>query len=128
MPKKDRTKRIDTGGDPEPLTDNPFAALGGLDRDALPEAPEAARPASESPPPAPFTVERTRKGGWPVRVERRPGGRSATVVDRVSGDAKALLGALKTLCGAGGTVREGAVEVQGDHAARIAAWLDANLG
>jgi translation initiation factor 1 len=32
---------------------------------------------------------------------------------------------LKNLCGAGGTVREDSIEIQGDHRATIAEWLRA---
>jgi translation initiation factor 1 len=41
---------------------------------------------------------------------------------------EARVSELKRLCGAGGTVREGAIEIQGDHRERIAARLrDAGL-
>lgn len=57
-----------------------------------------------------------------VRVERRRGGRGAgwvTLVTGLPGDAKAWLKDLKRLCGAGGALRDSAVEVQGDHAAKL---------
>jgi translation initiation factor 1 len=57
-----------------------------------------------------------------VRVERRRGGRGGgwvTLVTGLPGDAKAELKGLKRLCGAGGAVRDGAVEIQGDHADRL---------
>ncbi len=31
--------------------------------------------------------------------------------------------ALKTLCGSGGTTKNGAIEIQGDHRERIVAWF-----
>ena len=40
-------------------------------------------------------------------------------------EVKAVAGELKRLCGAGGSVKDGAVELQGDHRAKIAAHLEA---
>ena len=63
-----------------------------------------------------------------VRVERRRGGRGAgwvTLVTGLPGDTKTWLKDLKKLCGAGGALREGAVEVQGDHAERLIEHLTA---
>jgi len=64
-----------------------------------------------------------------VRVGRETQGRrgkGVTVVTGVPlrGDALAALGSqLKRLCGSGGTVREGVIEVQGDHRDRLVAEL-----
>lgn len=101
----------------EHLVSTPFAGLQGG------SSPETTVPL-EKPAVAAYAVARTRKGGWPLRVEKRGGGKTVTVLAGVSGDGGALLRELKTLCGAGGTAREGEVEVQGDHCARIARWLD----
>jgi translation initiation factor 1 len=60
-----------------------------------------------------------------VRVQRETkgrGGKAVTVVKGVPVDAVALdaLGKqLRTACGAGGTVKDGVIEVQGDHLARV---------
>ena len=35
----------------------------------------------------------------------------------------ALARQLKTACGSGGTVKEGVVEIQGDHGDRVTEWL-----
>ncbi|MBC5765218.1 translation initiation factor Sui1 [Ramlibacter albus] len=56
------------------------------------------------------------------------GGKAVTVVRGLSLDEDALekLGkALKAACGSGGTVKDGAIEVQGDHRARVIALLAA---
>lgn len=122
-------KRIDTSAKRRPLTDNPFEGLRGRGEDP-PRTPEDERPreaASRKRQATPFSVARTRKGGWPVRTERRTAGKTVTVVENVSGDAGALLAALRKRCGAGGAVREGAVELQGDHCVAIGAYLDATL-
>lgn len=118
-------KRIDTRAEPEPLTSNPFAALRGT----VPSMPEAAapEPAPSTPKSAarPYAVAKTRKGGWPLSVERRAGGKWVTIVGNVTGDAAALLAALRKHCGAGGAVRDGQVEIQGDHRAAIERFLSA---
>ncbi len=70
-------------------------------------------------------------GDGTVRVSRETKGRSGKGVTLVKGLAldDAALGAvakqLKTACGSGGTVKDGAIEVQGDHAERVVAWLQA---
>lgn len=64
-----------------------------------------------------------------VRVQRETkgrGGKAVTLVRGVPVDAAALaaLGKeLKGACGSGGTVKDGVVEVQGDHVEKIMAWL-----
>ncbi|MEZ5700972.1 MAG: translation initiation factor Sui1 [Burkholderiaceae bacterium] len=70
-------------------------------------------------------------GDGVVRVSRETkgrGGKAVTVVKGVPLDAAALaaLGkALKTTCGTGGTVKDGVIEIQGDHVDRIMAALQA---
>ena len=60
-----------------------------------------------------------------VRVSRETKGRngkSVTVIRGVAldGDALALLAKkLKTACGSGGTVKDGVIEIQGDHCERV---------
>jgi translation initiation factor 1 len=64
-----------------------------------------------------------------VRVRRESkgrGGKTVTVVVGVplAGEAlKALAGDLKRRCGTGGTVKEGNIEIQGDHADLLVAEL-----
>jgi translation initiation factor 1 len=60
-----------------------------------------------------------------VRIFREKGGRGGKVVTVVRGlpetgsALEARAQELKRLCGAGGTLRDGAIEVQGDHRERI---------
>lgn len=115
--------KLDKAGDLQSLTNNPFGALAGM-KGALPDspAPAPAKPVAEIVKPkadAPFHIQRTRKGGMPLSLEKRPGGKVATLIGNVHGDADALLALLKKKCGAGGVVRENAVEIQGDHRSRI---------
>jgi translation initiation factor 1 len=66
-----------------------------------------------------------------VRIFRERGGRGGKVVTVVRGlpeRGEALTGRageLKRLCGAGGAVKDGAIEIQGDHRERIAERLRA---
>ncbi len=65
----------------------------------------------------------------PVRVGRQNKGRGGKTVTLVSGlppdaDALAALGKrLRSACGAGGTLKDGVLEVQGDHVQRVMALL-----
>jgi translation initiation factor 1 len=64
--------------------------------------------------------------GIRVRLERRPGGRDITTVLGLVGrpDQVAVLAAeLRAACGAGGTVREGVIELQGDQCDKVRAAL-----
>ena len=64
-----------------------------------------------------------------VRVSRETKGRAGKGVTLVKGlalDAAALTALakqLKAACGSGGTVKDGVIEVQGDHVERVAEWL-----
>jgi translation initiation factor 1 len=65
------------------------------------------------------------KGDGIVRVSREIGGRGGKTVTVVRGlplapDALAALGkSLRAACGAGGTAKDGVLEVQGDHRERV---------
>jgi translation initiation factor 1 len=64
-----------------------------------------------------------------VRIFRGKGGRGGKAVSLVRGlpprDLDAVAKDLKKHCGSGGTVKDGAVEIQGDHREKIAARLTA---
>lgn len=70
-------------------------------------------------------------GDGVVRVSRSSKGRGGKTVTLVQGlalpadDLAALGKRLRTACGAGGTVKEGLLEVQGDHVQRVLDWLAA---
>jgi translation initiation factor 1 len=79
----------------------------------------AARPA---PPPGSPSAAR-------VRVGREVSGRSGKGVSVITGlplageELEALATRLKKTCGAGGAVKEGTIEIQGDHRDRLVAEL-----
>ena len=61
-----------------------------------------------------------------VRVEKRPGGRKATVArgfDPVASDLPGILRQLKPKCGGGGTTRDDTIEVQGEHVDSVVTLL-----
>ena len=64
-----------------------------------------------------------------VRVSRETKGRAGKGVTLVRGLAvdtaalAALARQLKAACGSGGTVKEGVIEIQGDHCERVIDWL-----
>lgn len=72
-----------------------------------------------------------RKSDGIVRVMRdrkQRGGKTVTVIDGVMGseaELTALAQQLKKLCGSGGTVKNGVIEVQGDHCEKVMAKLSA---
>ncbi len=68
-------------------------------------------------------------GDGVVRVSRQTkgrGGKSVTLVKGLALDSAALAllaKQLRTACGSGGTVKDGVIEVQGDHCERIMSEL-----
>ena len=70
------------------------------------------------------------RGDGIVRVSRETqgrGGKAVTVVRGVEGEAAVLAALGKRLriaCGSGGTVKDGVLEVQGDHRERVVEWLN----
>jgi translation initiation factor 1 len=64
-------------------------------------------------------------GDGRVRVERQTKGRKGKGVSLVTGlplsgnDLKALATELKRACGVGGTVKDGTIEIQGDHREKL---------
>jgi len=88
---------------------------------SMPPAPRSAGPAAGHRPP----------DDGIVRIARDRGNRSGKVVTVIHGlpargpALDALAAELKRLCGAGGTVKDGVVEIQGDHRERVAEKLRA---
>lgn len=80
------------------------------------------------PPPAPRIPPEKQTAR--LAVEKRKKGKSVTVVrglELPESDLAELLTALKTQCGAGGTIKDECLEIQGEHLDRIRQHL-AQLG
>ncbi len=103
--------------------------FAGTKWDRPPSCERCGRPESECtcPPPA---VEPPRRAPETqtarLRVERRARGKLVTVVaglDPIGTDLPVLAAQLKAKCGAGGTVKDGLIELQGDHVEAVEAAL-----
>ncbi len=73
-------------------------------------------------PPPPVQWLAPEKQTAKVRVEKRKANRTVTVVDGLSpkdSNLPALLKQLKDHCGAGGSLQEDRIELQGDHLTRV---------
>ena len=80
--------------------------------------PCACPPNAPSPPPHKQTAR--------LRREKRQKGKVVTVIGGLQlhdDELAALAKTLKALCGAGGTIKDGEIELQGDHRDRVAAKL-----
>lgn len=79
------------------------------------DEPRASRPAAPA-------------GDGIVRISRTSSGRKGKTVTLVTGvpatDTADLVRELKRLCGSGGAVKDGVVEIQGDHRTKILGHLD----
>lgn len=69
------------------------------------------------------------KGDGIVRVARETKGRAGKGVTLVKGlplaedELKAAATKMKQMCGTGGTVKDGVIEIQGDNREKLLAWL-----
>lgn len=110
------------------LGQNPFAALSGT---GLPMAPKVLIDQS-APAAVGKSTSKTAKNQNRGRVDIRRetggrGGKTVTVVDGFVGiglpEKEALAKKMRAACGCGGTVKEGAIEIQGDQRDTIARIL-----
>jgi translation initiation factor 1 len=93
------------------------------------DAPLAPRPRASKPSPAPATPALSLPRDGIVRLLRDRKGRGGKTVTLVAGlpnnaELDPLASALKRLCGTGGTVRDGVIEIQGDVRDRIKPELE----
>lgn len=80
--------------------------------------------------PDPEMAEPRPKGDGIVRIRRETKGRKGKGVTTVTGvplddtELKTLAKQLKNLCGSGGTLKNGVIEIQGDHRQAVQAELE----
>ena len=115
-------KRIPTSGEPIVWT-SPFAALKNLE---LPSAPEA-RPDVVSRDATSIAPKKNRGRVDILRQTAQRGGKTVTVVTGFTGiglaEKETLAKEMQKACGAGGTVKEGRIEIQGDQREAVARIL-----
>jgi translation initiation factor 1 len=117
-------EKISTNGG-QGLGQNPFGALSSA---GLPVAPKAVL--QPSPAPSRETPKKAEKNRGRVDIRRETGGRggkTVTVVDGFVGiglpEKESLAKKMRAACGCGGTVKDGAIEIQGDQREKIAEIL-----
>ena len=96
--------------------------FAGTPWDRPPSCERCGRPEAECecPPPPPEAPARRPPESQTarLRLEKRPKGKVVTRISHLDPDEAALAGLaarLKARCGTGGTVKDGAIELQGDH-------------
>ena len=120
--------KIPTNGG-QGLGQNPFAGLSAAGLPQLPTVPNQAAAASGSiRPPAPAARNEKSRGRVDIRRETGGrGGKTVTVVDGFVGiglpEKEQLAKKMRAACGCGGTVKDGAIEIQGDQRETVARIL-----
>jgi translation initiation factor 1 (eIF-1/SUI1) len=123
--KKKKIQKINLD-DESPLSDSPFGNLNqvtGIEPDETSPIPNVESPEKVAPPP--FSIQKSKKGNWPLSVEKRSGGKKVTLLKNIQGDGKELLSLLKKKCACGGDYKEGQLELQGDQTSKVSDFLDA---
>jgi translation initiation factor 1 len=114
-------KRIPTGDEPFAWK-SPFAALKDVTVPSTPAKPNACDLAKTVPAP-----KRKRGRVDIMRSTAHRGGKTVTVVTGFVGisqpEKERLAKEMQKACGAGGTVKEGRIEIQGDHRDTVARIL-----
>jgi translation initiation factor 1 len=115
-------KRIPASGEPIGWT-SPFAALRNV---GLPLPPEV-RPGAVPRDASPIASKKNRGRVDIIRQTAHRGGKTVTVVTGFPGiglaEQETLAKEMQKACGAGGTVKEGRIEIQGDQLEAVARIL-----
>ena len=115
-------KRIPTSGEPIAWT-SPFAALKDVELPPVPVKP----PAADQPDATPPTPRKNRGRVDIIRQTAHRGGKTVTVVTGFLGispaEIETLAKEMQKACGAGGTVKKGRIEIQGDQREAVARIL-----
>ncbi len=123
------TGKISTGGG-QGLGQNPFGALSSAGLPAAKVGAGRGEPGQTAGRPGSATPATKNRGRVDVRRETgNRGGKTVTVVDGFVGigfpEKEQLTKKMRAACGCGGTVKGGAIEIQGDQREKIAAILSA---
>lgn len=109
------------------LGQNPFAALSGAGLPVAPNAVLEKAAAQLGKKAAPVAPEKNRGR---VEIRRETGGRGGKTVTTVGGfvgiglpEKEQLAKKMRAACGCGGTVKDGAIEIQGDQRETVARIL-----
>lgn len=123
--------RISTDGG-QGLGQNPFAALSGAGLPVQPRPAPGQKPETGNRKPDAAAAPAPAKNRGRVDIRRETGGRggkTVTIVDGFVGigvpEKEQLAKKMRAACGCGGTVKDGAIEIQGDQREKIAAILSA---
>jgi translation initiation factor 1 len=119
-------KRIPTDGGPKAWA-SPFAPLMDLN---VATTPEKASPETDRKAPPPPPAQKKNRGRVDIlRQTAHRGGKTVTVVTNFTGvgpdEKERFRKEMQKACGAGGTIKEGRIEIQGDHRETVAQILTA---
>ena len=116
-------------GNSDPLTNNPFAGLGGLREEVSGEAesPSPDAPPTPSSTPAERVGSAALTGKLVVRKEKKGRrGKGVTVIEGVQGRPEAreaLLARMRKALGCGGSIEGSNLVLSGAQVGRVATWL-----
>ena len=62
-----------------------------------------------------------------IKIDKRRYGKTMTIIEGINEkttDMKSLVSKLKSICASGGTVKDGKIELQGDHREKVKKYLE----
>lgn len=130
MARQPKRQRIETASRPGPLNDALSDALGGLDTSGLPAGKEQPPSEPASSKAARSGAVRSKRGRVVLRREKaRRGGKVVVIAHDFessvrNSEIEELGRRLRKYCGSGGTVHEREIEIQGEQADKVRAFLE----